>query len=78
MKQGPSTMLSTLPNHSTRMAIAASPAPRKTALIRNSSMTVTFPPSITRVNVLPDWISSGDAPIKRSSPDAFEAPPPRR
>ena len=59
MKQGPSTMLSRLPNHSTRMAIAASPAPRKTALIRNSRTTVTLPPSITRVNALPDAIDLG-------------------
>ena len=63
MKQGPSTMLSRLPNHSTRIAIAASPAPRKTALMRNSSTTVTLPPSITRVKPLPDATTSGDAPI---------------
>ena len=64
MKHGPRTMLSRFPRNSTRMAIAASPAPRKTALIRNSSMTVTLPPSITRVNALPDCTTSGDAPIR--------------
>jgi len=47
----------------TRIAIAASPDPRKTALIRNSSTTVTLPPSITRVNPSPEPITSGDAPI---------------
>ena len=73
MKQGPSTMLSMLPSHSTRIAIAASPAPRKTALMRNSSTTVTLPPSMTRVNCSPDWITSGDAPISRSRPGAFGA-----
>ena len=40
-------------SHSTRMAIAASPAPRNTALIRNSSRITTFPPSMIRAYVLP-------------------------
>ena len=37
ISSGPSTMLMTLASQSTRIAIAASPAPRKIALIRNSS-----------------------------------------
>ena len=40
-----------LANQSTRIAMAASPAPRNTALIRKSSSTVPLPPSITRANV---------------------------
>ena len=42
-----------LANHSTRMAMAASPAPRNTALMRKSSSTVPLPPTITRGNVEP-------------------------
>ena len=49
MKQGPSTMLMTLASQSDRIAIAASPAPRKTALTTNSITMVTLPPSMTRV-----------------------------
>ena len=41
-------MLMALANQSTRIAIAASPAPRNMALIRNSSSTVPLPPSMTR------------------------------
>ncbi len=48
IKHGPSTMLMLFASQSTRMAIAASPAPRKTALMRNSSRMTTLPPSITR------------------------------
>jgi len=48
IRQGPSTILMPLASHSTRIAIAASPAPRKMALIRNSSRITAFPPSITR------------------------------
>ena len=40
MRHGPSTMLTALANHSTRIAMAASPAARKMALIRNSSRTL--------------------------------------
>src|SRR2546429_209082 len=50
MKHGPSTMLSAFANHNTRMAIAASPAPRKIALIMNSMTTVALQPSMIRVN----------------------------
>ncbi len=63
-----------LPIHSTRIAIAASPAPRNAALIRNSSTMVALPPSITRVNVLPVAITSGVAPISDSSSGAYHAP----
>ena len=73
MKQGPSTMFSTLPSHSTRIAIAASPDPRNTAFSRNSRTIVTLPPSITRVNPLPDSITAGDAPINANSVGAHGA-----
>jgi hypothetical protein len=42
-------MLIAFASHSERIAIVASPAPRKIALIRNRSSTVPLPPSITRV-----------------------------
>ena len=47
-KIGPRTMLMPLASQSVRMVIAASPAPRKAALIRNSSTMVMQPPSMTR------------------------------
>ena len=56
-------MFSRLPSHNTRIAIAASPDPRNTALIRNNSTTVTLPPSMTWVNRCPERITSGEAPI---------------
>ena len=74
IRHGPSTMLMALPIHSTRIATAASPAPRNAALIRNSSTIVALPPSITRVNVLPVAITSGEAPISASSAGAYHAP----
>ena len=43
---GSSTMFRPLASHSTRIATAASPAPRKTALQTNSSMMTTLLPSI--------------------------------
>ena len=46
---GPSPMLIALASQSIRIAIAGSPAPRKIALIRNSSVTVALPASITCV-----------------------------
>ena len=42
-------MLTMLAIHRTRMASAASPAPRNTALTRNSIMTAALPPKIIRV-----------------------------
>ncbi len=46
ISSGHSTMFRPLASHSTRIAMAASPAPRKIALITNSSMITTLPPSI--------------------------------
>ena len=46
---GSSTTLMPLASQSTRIAIAASPAPRKIALAMKSSMITTLPPSIHAV-----------------------------
>ena len=52
---------------SVRMAIAASPAPRNTALMRNSRNTLAFPPSITWVKPVPVRMTDSEAPrIPRS------------
>jgi hypothetical protein len=45
IRQGPSVMLIAFAIHSTRIAIAASPAPRKTELIMNSSVTPPLAPT---------------------------------
>ena len=49
IRQGPSAMLMPFASHSTRIAIAASPAPRKIALMRKSIRMTTLPPSMMRV-----------------------------
>jgi len=67
-------MLIALANQSTRIAIAASPAPRKIALMRKSSMIVALPPSITRAKVEPLASTDGDAPISASRRGARAAP----
>ena len=73
MKHGPSTMLIALASHSTRIAIAASPAPRKTALIRNSIRMTPLPPST--IAVYDECArTSGDAPISASSGRANQKP----
>ena len=66
----------TLPSHSTRIAMAASPAPRNTALMRNSSTTVMLPPSIIRVKPLPLATTRGEAPIILSKFVPCHAPKP--
>ena len=59
--------------HSTRIAIAASPAPRNTALIRNSIMMTPLKPN--RIAVNDEWAStSGLAPISASVGRANEKP----
>src|SRR5260370_1040048 len=60
INNGPRTMLIEFASQSTRIAIAASPAPRKTALIMKSMTTVTFPANMIRVNVDPRAITVGD------------------
>ena len=52
--------------HSTRIAIAASPAPRKTALIMNRSVTPPLAPIITRANRVPVETTPSSAPMIRS------------
>ena len=48
IRHGSSTRLMMFDTHSSRIAIAASPAPRKMALFRNSSMIAPLPPSAMR------------------------------
>jgi hypothetical protein len=48
MKHGSRTRLMALPSHSARMAIEASPAPRKMALLRNNSTITAFVPKMIR------------------------------
>src|SRR5256885_478472 len=73
-RKGPSTMLMPFASQSVRIAMVASPAPRKLALIRNSRMTVTLPPSITRVKRAPTATTAGEPPIAASSRGAKRAP----
>ena len=56
MRHGSRQMLIALAIHSTRIAIAASPAPRKTALIRNSIRMTPLKPSTIAVN--DEWAST--------------------
>ena len=51
MSSGSSTRLQAFAIQSDRIEIAASPAPRKIALMRNSSRTKTFPPNMIRVKL---------------------------
>src|SRR4051794_22961959 len=67
-------MLMLFASHSVRIAIAASPAPRRAALIRKSNSTVTLPPSITRVNVPPVATTPGEAPMRTSNRGPSVAP----
>ena len=59
-------MLMAFASHNTRIAIAASPAPRKIALMRNSKRTVALPPSSMRVYPEPIAVTAGDAPMTAS------------
>ena len=73
MKQGSRQMLNALAIHSTRIAIAASPAPRNTALIRNSIRMTPLKPN--RIAVNDEWAStSGVAPISARIGRANEKP----
>jgi len=49
IRQGSRTRLIRLPSHNARMAIAALPAPRKIALIRNNSMITRLAPKMTLI-----------------------------
>ena len=49
IRQGSNTMFTRLASHTDHMAMAASPAPRKIAFIRNSRKMVTLVASITVV-----------------------------
>src|SRR5882762_7548308 len=66
IRHGSRTRLMMFDTHSRRMAIAASPAPRNIALLRNSSMIAPLPPSAMRAYQPPTATICGDAPIKLS------------
>ena len=74
MRHGSSTRLIAFASQRTRIATAASPAPRKTALMRKRRTITTLPPSITAVNFQPDDTTSGLAPIRTRSRGARSAP----
>ena len=58
-------MLRPLAIQSTRIAIAASPAPRKAAFCRNRSTITTFPPSMTLMYGSPVATTFASAPMMR-------------
>ena len=67
-------MLTRLASQSARIASTGSPAPRKMPLIRNSSVTVTQPPSMIAVKVRPFAATSGEAPSIARRSDAKVTP----
>jgi hypothetical protein len=58
-------MLRRLAIHRLFIAMAASPAPRKMPLIRNSRIITALPPNMIRVKDVPSATTSGSAPINR-------------
>ena len=66
MSKGSSKILMPLAIHKTRMAITASPAPRKTAFKIKRSMMVIFPPSSIAVYPQPVSTTCSEAPISPS------------
>ena len=71
---GSSAMLIRLASQSDRIATAASPAPRKMALIRNNHITVRLPPSMMAANSRPCDANSGVAPRSCSRSVAHTTP----
>ncbi len=65
MKHGSRIKLIMFDTHSSRIATAASPAPRKMALFKNKSSTTPLPPSAIRAYPLPVATIAGEAPINR-------------
>ena len=65
MRQGSRMMFSVLARINVRIAITASPAPRKMALMRKIKKTVALPPSMTRVNPAPWPTTASSAPMSR-------------
>jgi hypothetical protein len=74
MRHGSRTRLQMFANHRTRIATAASPAPRKIALMRKRRTITTLPPSITAMNREPEATTSGEAPMRARSRGARSAP----
>src|SRR2546425_3344462 len=71
IKSGLRTILIELASQSTRIAIAASPAPRKIALIKKSKTIVELPANMTLVKPTPCSTTQGEPPITLSSlPDS--------
>ena len=62
IKHGDSTMFNAFARIKTRIAIAASPAPRNIAFNRNIKTTTAFPPSMIRMNREPSSSKCGFAP----------------
>src|ERR1700722_3972905 len=67
IRHGSSTRLMMFDTQSSRIAIAASPAPRKIALFKKSSMIAPPPPTAIRAYPDPTATTLGDAPIHSSS-----------
>ena len=67
---GSSTIFNPLATHNTFIAIAASPAPRKIALIRKSNITLNELPSTHRVYDAPPVTTCSSAPISRNKSGA--------
>ena len=74
MKQGSSAMLIRLAIHSVRMAMAASPLPRKMPLIRNSITMARLPPRTMRAYPVPVRMTEGVACMNSSSRGAKMQP----
>ena len=66
MSTGHKIILMILAIHRLRIAMAASPAPRKIPLMRKSKIMTTLPPSMMRVKVVPSLTTSSEAPMIRS------------
>src|ERR1700692_2670493 len=66
IRQGSRMRLMMFDTHSRRMAMAASPAPRKIALLRNRRRTAKLPPRQILAYPLPVETISGVAPIRRN------------
>ena len=74
MKQGSSAMLIRLAIHSVRMAMVASPLPRKMPLIRNSITMARLPPRTMRAYPVPIRMTEGVACMNSSSRGAKMQP----
>ena len=74
MKHGSRARLMMFASQSERIAIDASPAPRKIALMRKRRRMTTLAPSMIRVKGAPLATTSGEAPMSARSRGANSAP----